>query len=255
MFMNRIRIPKEWGEGIRVRHAPLSNGGFIIDDLDQVFSGNGFNDITCFFRYAELFNAVAGAFENAAPGSKLLVLPSSIGPEAYSMASIFNARGLYAEGRSAPVIEAFDISDKKTNIARLGVYPPGFGFRIPPKCHADFQVAGGFLRVRDHIRKHVNFLPPASILDHPDLGAEHSYRVVMCLNLLCYLKRDEDKISALRFLASQSNYMICLNYGGPPERRKFAPMVHAELAQQGFRPHPVFGGLGILKADIFFRDI
>lgn len=280
-FDSTVHRPHEWPASLNIG-VDFDSDAFTVDDTHRVFTGTKVEgseliDRTCFFRHGKIIDAVSRTIVGRPTRSNILVLPTSVGCEAYSLAIQFHMAGLYGDPCRSPIVDATDISKSKLLAAQTGIYPTTFIKRLSAKRRSYFtaneppekkepttkatkllsavqeafskdkttvQISGG-------IKDKVNFLDPIDVcnMDHVD---DDSYSVTLCLNLLCYLS-EEDRVLAAKNLARISNYMVCVGYGASAFVDKLAPPVRQTMRTSGFEIHPTFSDYNLMACDLFFK--
>ncbi len=120
----------------------------------------------------------------ALPSLRLLSLPCSSGEEPYSIAMTLRRAGLTS---SRFIIDAVDVSARRLELARAGIYTPN-AFRGPAAAATEgfFRPNPNGFEIDPAIRALARF-HQANVLDPDLLRGAQPYHVVFCRNLLIYL--------------------------------------------------------------------
>jgi chemotaxis protein methyltransferase CheR len=143
----------------------------LINFLDAISTNH-----TYFFRESHHFSVLTESCR------KIWCAASSSGEEPYSIAMDCLEKGF------APEILATDISTKVLRLAQQGVYPVERAKSVVPNVLKRYFQKGtgkweGFIRVKDHLRKMVNY-QRFNLLSDP--LPNHQFDIVFCRNVLIY---------------------------------------------------------------------
>ncbi len=145
---------------------------------------------TAFFRHAGAYAHIVDhlAAMDLPHDPHILVAPSSIGCEPYSMAVMAEEAGLI-ERYPGLRITALDRSDVYTKAARGGVYPHMFWRDIPAEYQGSFlqytRRGEQWFMVKDHVRERVQILDAQTLEAHKP---ERPYDAALCMNLMIHLR-------------------------------------------------------------------
>lgn len=203
--------------------------------------------ITYFFRYPGQEETMRHLADTVEGDIRILVIPGSIGCEAYTLAMIADRYGLYNQGRSIE-IHSLELRDDFTRTARFGHYP---GSLMPPKRVPDYLAcfnnnaatrrpfdAQSFrhsedVAIRTDLKQKVRFIT-GNILDYiPD----QRYDAVFCLALLGYFKGFQD--AYLRKLRDLSRNLIIVDkMDAMPHKADNHPFKGINLLDADWKPIP-----------------
>lgn len=165
-----------------------SSGMITISDPATVTSqndryGSPVVGTTQFMRYPAFLSRLAEHINTADKPMRVLVVPGSVGCEAYTLAMLLHN---LSDGKTQASIDTFDMSPSFSDIAENGLYPSLVLRALAPDLQRHFALATDekFAVLDEQIRQAVNVLPPQNVFD---FQAEQPYDAVICSNLIQYL--------------------------------------------------------------------
>jgi len=146
-------------------------------------SAPGYSGQTAFYRNPNAQHAIINWTKNKTGKRRILILPGSIGCEAYTFAMIAANEGL---SQNELEIHSLDISDEFTRVAKSGIYPAQALLGLPQSLTQYFSECSNedFVAVRDEIKERVTFLPHSSL---KRFKTPQAYDGVVCQNLLKHI--------------------------------------------------------------------
>jgi chemotaxis protein methyltransferase WspC len=184
----------EWTVERRSTRLHLVNGAEYLallaassEELDEFVDELAIQE-TRFFRDAAVFERIAewvqtGSY-NAQQPLRVLSAPCSTGQEAYSLAATLVHSGLPPESF---VIDAFDLSTKAIDYARIGIYPEG---TLKHAQHVQANACGvlrnNHWHMHEALRDRIHF-ERRNLIQPRALDIETGYHLILCRNLVIYL--------------------------------------------------------------------
>lgn len=164
---------------------------------------------TFFFRERQAFALLVNELKRSTKPLRFLCAPCSTGEEPYSLAIAFTETGIAPSKYS---IEAFDISKKAINKAKLAAYDEN-SFRGNEldyrKVFFDYIPEKQLYVLKSEIRNQVTFIH-GNILDRDFILNLGPYDVVICRNLLIYLnqKAQADLLNNVQSILEPNGLLI-----------------------------------------------
>lgn len=202
--------------------------------------------LTYFFRYSGQEETIQHLASRVKGDLRILVVPGSVGCEAYTLAMIADKHGAYQNGRNIE-IHSLELVDDFTRAARYGRYPKG---TLPLSRVADyagyFNDAASFrpltaeefgdtnhILVRKDMTQRVKFITGDMLAYQPD----QAYDAVFCMNLLGYFKGFQDRyLDKLRDLSR--GLIIANNLDRLPHMAEAHPFKGMHLLNADWQPIP-----------------
>jgi hypothetical protein len=192
----------------------VNSAGADVLGVTQPGNADAIEGSTMFFRHPDLFDHLVTYLERAelAHDPKILVAPSSVGCEAYSLAMTAMRRGLYDRYPDMKIF-ALDIAPDYIEAGRLGVFPQTFFKGVSGQCARHFEPVSGapdYWRIANDIRARVTFLPAQDIARHKPQDAP--YDVALCLNLIQHLVYRPPVLRGIIAQLLRTAQLTCVNH-------------------------------------------